>query len=109
YLTFGAAIATVSAFAVRWGATYYFSQRLWRVEYRWAPVARQFAIGVAVCVVSLIIPPAHGLIRSIALHLGLFLVYLLGVWHLGVLSDGERAQIRELVRTRRISALSRAL
>lgn len=108
FLAFGAALATVSAFAVRWGATYYFSQRLWRVGYRWSPVARQVGIGVTVCVVSLIMPPASSFLTSVMRHTVLFLIYLIGLWHLGVLTAAERSRLRADVGLR-LSIVSRAL
>jgi len=94
----GAAIATGAAFFVRFATTYWFSQRLWPVKYRWTPVLRQIAIGLAVCLPALMLPsPANSAI-SIALHALLFGVYLLGVWRLGVLSVDERRQAIQFLR-----------
>ena len=44
YHGWGAASATVVAFGLRYALTFAFSQRLWRVEYRWAPVLRLLAL-----------------------------------------------------------------
>jgi O-antigen/teichoic acid export membrane protein len=108
YFALGAAIATVAAFAVRWAATYYFSQRLWHVRYRWTPVLRQVAIGVVVCVASILMPPAGNVFISLVRHAMLFLAYAAGLWTLGVLSIEERAEIRTRIATARRSLLSRA-
>jgi O-antigen/teichoic acid export membrane protein len=100
----GAAIATAAAFFVRFAATYWFAQRLWPVKYRWTPVVRQVAIGLVVCLASLSMPAAANNLISIGVHALLFVVYLVGLWTLGVLSANERRQAIQFLR-RTIDAL----
>lgn len=96
YLEWGAASATVLAFAVRYVLTYYFSQRLWPVRYRWMPVSVLVAWAVAISGVGLILPQS-GIVQSLALRTGLLALYFVGAWHLPVLSSGERAAARRML------------
>jgi O-antigen/teichoic acid export membrane protein len=97
FLAFGAAAAAVMAFGVRWGLTYRFSQRLWRVQYDWWPVIRLAAVGVSVCVASLLLPPM-GVVTSIAVHLLLFALYLILVWSFPILTPDEKRKGFEQIR-----------
>lgn len=103
----GAALATAAAFAVRYGTTYYFSQRLWPVQYRWAPVIRLIAYGLAVCALSFLLPPAPNRVLSMATHAALFLLYAGAAWSFGVLSQAERERVTRLVRSARAAILAR--
>ncbi len=85
----GAALGTVIAFAVRYGLTYLFSQKLWRVEYRWRPVLRLLFVAGAISVAGLLID-VEPLWLSLLTRTGLFACYLAGVWYGGILSDEER-------------------
>jgi O-antigen/teichoic acid export membrane protein len=90
YLGFGAAIATVVSFAVRWVLTYVASQRVWHVRYHWGPVLLLTAVSAAVCTVSLYLPEQR-LVASIGIHVALFGLYLVLVWRGGTLTPAERA------------------
>jgi O-antigen/teichoic acid export membrane protein len=97
YLEWGAAVATLAAFVVRYGFTYFFSQRLWHVEYRWTPVLRLVGLAVAVGLVGVFLPDLR-IWESVAVRTLLFGVYLVGVWTLGVLTDRERQRFLQLGR-----------
>ncbi len=90
YGGWGAAVATVLSFFVRWALAYRFSQRLWHVRYRWAPVLRLLALALAISGGSLLLPRL-GIVTSVALRLALLAVYGIGLWHLGVLTPRERS------------------
>jgi len=89
FYAFGAATAAVLAFSVRWGLTYFFSQRLWKISYDWPPVLRLGAVGILVCLASALVPRMN-LFASIAVH-SLFLVaYCVIVWNARVLTADEK-------------------
>lgn len=90
YHAHGAAAAAVLAFSVRWALTYRFSQRLWHVDYDWAPVLRLIAAALTVAGASLVLPDMN-LVASIGVHVLLFVLYLLIVWSLPILTPGEKA------------------
>lgn len=93
YHSWGAAIAAVLAFSVRYGLTYRFSQRLWRVEYQWAPVLRLAALATAVSLAAIILP-GMGILASVGVRVVLLALYLVGAWNLGVLAETERSSVR---------------
>jgi O-antigen/teichoic acid export membrane protein len=97
FLGLGAAIATVAAFAVRYATVYAFSQRLWPVRYRWAPVLRQVGVATVVCAVSLL-APRPGSWASIGVRALLFAAYVAALFPLGVLTPDERSTLRRLAR-----------
>ena len=99
FLAFGAAFAAVLAFSIRWGLTHFFSQRLWPVQYDWAPVAR--LAGAAVVVVGAgVLLPRTSLVTSIAMHSLLFLAYLALLYALPILSPSEKQAAVQIVRSR---------
>lgn len=97
----GAALATVIGFAVRQALIYLFSQRLWPVQFRWAPVLRQVVLATLVCGVSWL-APRGSLGVSLLIRGGLFLAYLGGLWWAGVLSREDRQVIRAALRSPRM-------
>lgn len=90
--SWGAAVATVGAFAVRYALTYTFSQRLWPVAYRWGPVLRLVGLGLTVSLVAILLPDS-GLAAGLAARSGLLLVYAVGVWNAGILTSAERDRL----------------
>ncbi|MGH7679482.1 MAG: polysaccharide biosynthesis C-terminal domain-containing protein, partial [Gemmatimonadaceae bacterium] len=90
YLAFGAGISAVLAFSVRWGMTYFYSQRLWKVSYEWAPTIRLALVAVGVCVISALLPPMT-LLPSIGVHALLFVAYLGLVWSVPILTPTEKS------------------
>ncbi len=97
YFEWGAAVATVLAFATRYVLTYWYAQRLWPVRYRWRPVWTLVAWAAAICATSLLVP-VRGLVGSIALSTGLVVLYGVGLWFLPVLDTAERGIVRSLAR-----------
>lgn len=99
----GAVITTLVSLVVDAFLSHTFSQRLWRVEYRWAPVVAIVTLGVAVGGGSMLIP-ALPLLTSIGVHLLMFSGYLVALWVLPVLSAEERSEARR----RAVDGLARA-
>lgn len=97
YLAYGAAVGAAVAFSVRWGLTYVFSQRLWRVDYEWAPVLRLLAAGVVVSVAGQLLPSMN-LVPSIGAHAALFVTYVLLLWVLPILRRDEKDTGRRVAR-----------
>jgi O-antigen/teichoic acid export membrane protein len=93
---YGAAVATVLAFAVRQVATYVTSQRLWPLRYQWGPVWRLVAVTVAVYGASLAIPKLP-LWESILVRCSLLVVYSLLVWISHVVGAEDRDRFRMLI------------
>jgi len=91
YMEWGAASATVLAFLTRYLTTYYFSQRLWPVTYRWRPVVTVVVWSAAVSGAALALPSLP-IPQSLAARTGLVAVYFAGLWFLPILgADGRRA------------------
>lgn len=97
YHGWGAATATAVAFAVRYVLTYWFSQRLWHVEYRWGPVVRLLSIAGSVSAAGLLLPDV-GLVPGLALRSALLAVYFAALWNAGVLSTAERGRLISMAR-----------
>ena len=89
YHAMGAAIGAILAFGTRWGLTYFYSQRLWHVDYEWMPIIRLAVVAVAVSVTSALLPDT-GIIASIAIHLALFAVYCGLLWVMPILTAEEK-------------------
>jgi O-antigen/teichoic acid export membrane protein len=95
---FGAAIATVAAYAVRAGTVYVFAQRTWPVRYDWRPVIRLLLVTVAVGAVGAIASRAP-LLLSLTLHVALLGAYAAAVWSVGILAPADRMALRKSVRS----------
>ncbi len=107
YAGMGAAIATLIAMIVRFGATLYFAQRLWPVSYEWGPHVRMIGGGVLVTVGAIFVPVVGTLALFAVGTIG-FLLYGLWVWG-GVLSRDDRTALRTLAKSpRAFPALLRA-
>jgi O-antigen/teichoic acid export membrane protein len=106
WLGFGAAIATVVAFAVRLGVVYWMSQRLWPVRYEWRPVLKLTLLALVICLLGASMPSNDPLV-SIGGHALLGAIYLAAVWRIGVLSPRERARIIDSVRLARAAIQTR--
>jgi O-antigen/teichoic acid export membrane protein len=100
WLGFGAAVATVLAFAARQIVTYVASQRLWPIRYSWAPVVRLVVVASVFSLLG-VVAPTFSLGWSVALRATLFLLYLVVVWHLGVIRSEDRKRIRDFMRSPR--------
>lgn len=88
----GAAWATVVAFALRYVLTYRFSQAIWPVAYRWEPVLRLLGLAVAVSAAALLLPDM-ALLPGLAARFALLALYAAALWYLGVVTPGERDRI----------------
>jgi O-antigen/teichoic acid export membrane protein len=100
YLGLGAAVATVLAFGVREALVYFWSQRLWPVRYRWAPVLRLAAVAVTVCIARRFVPE-RDLLGSLGWSAVLLGVYGVGLWNAGVLTPQERESAYRAIRSPR--------
>ena len=100
YLGFGAAVSTVVAFAVRYAIIYTVSQRLWPVRYTWRPVLTLAACAVVAGIAGVLVR-IDSLILSLMVRLAIFVAYLAAVWLMDVLTESDRAFVRQVVRTPR--------
>jgi O-antigen/teichoic acid export membrane protein len=98
----GAALATLVAFSLRWALLYVVSQRLWRVQYAWREVLLLGGAGSATVAIGKLIG-RDTFAESVGLRLILFSVYLVVVWSLPILSDGDRAMVRRLGKEPRLA------
>jgi O-antigen/teichoic acid export membrane protein len=98
YAGWGAAIATVIGFAVRYGCTYRFSQRLWPVRYDWPPVLRIAALAIATVLIGYLIPSGP-LAYSLILRAALLILYGFLVWTLPILSQEDKRSARRMLAT----------
>src|SRR5690606_18211185 len=89
---FGAAWATLAAFALRWALIYHFSQQLEFVRYRWAPVLK-LAVAASVTIGIAFVLPELPLLLSLATMATLFVAYLAFAWFGRVLTEDERSAI----------------
>ena len=85
-------IAGTVSFGVRYVLTYRFSQRLWRVNYDWAPTVRMGGAAIVLVLISGRVPqlPLPG---SIALHAAMMLFYLIFLWTAGPLSSELKGSV----------------
>lgn len=94
--SYGAAWATIVAYAVRFLWIYYYAQRHYPIRYEWSQMARLYGILAAAVALSFAYRPPM-LAASVALSTGL-LAITLGLVYVLVLSRQERVALRELVR-----------
>lgn len=108
YHAMGAAWATLISFVVSEWLVYREAQRIHPIGYEWKRIVRLAVLAVAVCAVSLSLPP-FPLAASVAVHAALFGGYLVLVWMGGVLPEQDRARLREVRLSPRaaIAALTR--
>jgi O-antigen/teichoic acid export membrane protein len=76
---YGAAIATLVAFVVRFGLTYRFSQRLWVVDYDWKRPLALVALGLITVIPSYFLR-LDGLYAEVGTMCALFAAYSAVVW-----------------------------
>jgi O-antigen/teichoic acid export membrane protein len=97
WLGWGAAVATVLAFAARLVLTLRISQRLWPVRYDWGPAWR-LGLASIVAAAAAVATPRWSLPASLAAHALIFVAYLGALWSLGVVPAADRARLLALVR-----------
>ena len=93
YGAFGAAWATVIAYATRWACFYWFSQRLFPIEYRATRGIMVGVLGAVVVITYLVLEPA-GFFGQLGVATGLTAVWF-GLLRAVVLKSDERAQVLE--------------
>lgn len=101
---FGAAIATLLGFIVRFALVYRWAQRLWPVSYEWRPVEKLLAIGVVAVAAGV---PLRGsaVLVQVAGALALTGIFAVLVWFL-VLDDTTREVFRRTLRLARGATLA---
>ncbi len=102
---YGAALATLLAFLVRFLLAYRWSQQVFPVSYPWARVLRLAAIATLVVLPAVLWPPS-GMIGQLALGTVLVAIFTLTAWML-VLTHDERAALAGVARTIRASTVLR--
>lgn len=103
YGGYGAALATLFAFAVRFAFGYYWSQKVWPVTYSWRRPLLLTAITVAVSLPAVLLPVTRTL-TQFALGVALTLIYAVLTWQF-VLDDTHRLGLLEVLRARKLTAL----
>ena len=98
YGGWGAAIATIIGYAVRWALAYRWSQQLWPIRYAWRPVLRLVVLAVATVGIGFAIPAAP-LFPATAGRLALFAAYGVALWYGDVLSTTDRTAVRGALAT----------
>lgn len=88
---YGAALATVLAFIVRFGLTYFWSQRLWQLEYGWGRIRLLAAIATGLTtLVALLDVPGFG--AQVAVGSSAMAAYITLVWT-AVLGSAHRESL----------------
>lgn len=99
FLGFGAAVATIFAFAVRHLVVYTISQWLWPVRYDWGPIVRLSLLACGIGLVGAFLPQSIPLTASVPLRTLLFALFLVLVWRSEILASDDREKIDHLART----------
>jgi O-antigen/teichoic acid export membrane protein len=103
YGGFGAAVATLVAFAVRFAFTFYWSQKVWPVTYLWRRSILLTVIAVAVSLPAVVLPVTRTL-SQFGLGVALTLIYAALTWQF-VLDDTHRSGLLEVLRARKLTAI----
>lgn len=93
YGAWGAAIATLVGYAVRYLATYIKAQELWPIRYQWRPIGIHVALAVATVVVADMLPVGPLALAMVSRGF-VFVCYLWLAWRLPILTDAERRAAR---------------
>lgn len=100
---YGAACATLLAFAVRFALALRWSQQAWPVAYQWGRSILLTAIAVAVCSPVFLLRTA-GVPSQFAIGVGLSMLYGALTWRF-VLDNEHRKGLRDIVRHRKLTAI----
>lgn len=87
----GAAIATVAGFSLRTALFFLFAQRLWPVNYTWAPHVKLAVLASGIVIASYFLR-SESLVREISLACALTLCYA-GITWAQIVTPGQRADI----------------
>jgi O-antigen/teichoic acid export membrane protein len=93
----GAAYSTLISYFVRAVLIYYFSQRLFRIEYKWKKIIHVMVIYLALLAGSLVLNINNVLI-SLLINILLVLVFALVIYFLGIFNEREKQFIKSLLR-----------
>jgi O-antigen/teichoic acid export membrane protein len=96
YAAWGAAIATVIGYAVRYGLIFLAAQRLWPIRYSWGPVWRLVVLALGAVAVGVLLPQGP-LALAVVSRAGVFFIYLWLVWKLPILSEDDRQSAERLM------------
>lgn len=94
FLAWGAAFATLAAFACRYFLTYAFAQRLYRIRYQWSPVLISLAWAALLVGGHQLLFPDLSLVLSLSVNSGFLALYFLGLWLLPVLDQEDRVILK---------------
>jgi O-antigen/teichoic acid export membrane protein len=100
---FGAAFATLIAFAVRAALGLYWSQKAWPVTYKWGRSILLTVISVAVCAPAML-SRVSGATSQFAVSTALMVIYGALTWYF-VLDNAHRSGIRDVLRSRKLAAI----
>jgi O-antigen/teichoic acid export membrane protein len=100
---YGAALATLIAFVVRFAFALYWSQQVWPVTYQWGRSIVLTTIAATATIPALLLPVTHTS-SQFALGIGLTLLYAALTWQF-VLDDAHRNGLIEAVRARTLTGI----
>ncbi len=95
FLAWGAALATLAAFACRYVLTYAFAQRLYPIKYQWPPVLVSLSWAAFLVGTHQLLVPELSLVPSLSVNAGFLALYFFGLWLLPVLSLEDRAILKD--------------
>ncbi len=85
----GAGVSLVCSYAVVLALMYVFTQRLFRVPYEWGRLGQALLLAAAIVIAGELLLPTEGLL-GLASRAALLLLYPVGLWLTGFLSEEER-------------------
>jgi O-antigen/teichoic acid export membrane protein len=95
---YGAALATIIGFSVRFGLVYYFSQRYFRLHLPWIKTISMLTVGIIIYGVSVIVSlNQYNLLLSLFLDLTLFVVFIAGILVLPIFNSKEKEVLKNAV------------
>lgn len=92
----GAVLTAGTAFGVRFVIVYRLSQAVWPVAYSWRPSLLMSVWGAAIVLLSRPLG-VETLLTSIAIHLLLFLAFIVGLWLLPIVPEEDRAVLKSVL------------
>jgi O-antigen/teichoic acid export membrane protein len=95
---YGAALATIIGFSVRFGLVFYFSQRYFPLNLPWTKTLSMLAVGVVCYTVSMFVSSNHySLLLSLLLDSTLFIAFIAGILILPIFNKKEKLILRNAV------------
>jgi len=93
----GAAYSTLISYLVRVVLIYYFSQRLFRIDYKWKQIVQVMVIYLALLACSFVLS-IHSVLISLLFNILLIILFALVIYSLGILNEREKQLIKSLLR-----------